>query len=216
MPMKSRHLVLLCALTVLPVLQGCVVPLLAAGGVTGATLIGTDRRSTGAYVDDRTFEAKLSAQINDKYPNSHVNVNSFNRVVLLTGEVADPAVSSQIELLARGLPNVRRVINQMVVAPVSSLGNRMNDSAITSKVKARMVGSKDFSSNHVKVVTERGEVYLLGLVTPNEAAAAEKLTSETAGVVQVKPYFELLDPKTTEPAPGSPSLTVPQPSGGKH
>ena len=191
--------ILLLAATAATTLSACI-PVVAAGA-GGALLVGADRRTTGVYVDDQSAEVKIGKQVSDSYPAAHVNVTSYNRVVLLTGEVPDEAAKRGIELLARGQPNVRRVYDQTVVSPVSSLGNRLNDSSLTSKIKARMVTANLFSPTHVKVVSERGEAYLLGLVTPDEASAATKIASETAGVLKVHTFFQLIDSQTNQMLP---------------
>lgn len=173
-------------------LSACV-PLAATGVVGGAALVGTDRRSSGAYVDDQTFAVRLSSQIKREFPDAHINVTSFNRGILLTGEVIDADVQAAVGLLARALPNVRRVYNKTVIAENSTLGNRLNDATLTAKVKARMLEARLFSPTHVLVVSERAEVFLMGLVTPEEGAAAAKIASETAGVYQVHTLFEYID-----------------------
>lgn len=179
-------------------LSACV-PLAATSVVGGAALVGTDRRTSGAYLDDQTFSTRLASQIKREFPDTHVNVNAFNRAILLTGEVPDLEVQSAVGLLARALPNVRRVYNKTVVTQNSTLGNRLNDAALTTKVKARMLEARQFSPTHVLVVSERAEVFLLGLMTPEEGAAAAKITSETSGVYQVHTLFEYIDHRHTQP-----------------
>ena len=156
-------------------------------------MVGTDRRTTGSYTDDQTFEVKLAGQIADKVPGVHVNVTSFNRAVLLTGEVPDDNARAQVDFLARAQPGVRKLYNYVVIAPNSTLGNRLNDSGLSAKVRTRLLQGKNFSSNHIKVVTERGEVYLLGLVSEAEGQEAAQLASETSGVLKVVTLYEYLD-----------------------
>ncbi|ACO75999.1 Probable hemolysin [Laribacter hongkongensis HLHK9] len=151
----TKSLGMAVAATILASQLAACVPLVAAGA-GGAVLVGADRRSSGVYVDDQTTEVKLAQQVSSGYPAAHVNVTSYNRAVLLTGEVPDEATRAGVELLARGMPNVRDVYNKTVVAGASSLGDRLNDGTLTSKVKARMVQANLFSPNHVKVVSERG------------------------------------------------------------
>ena len=117
-----------------------------------------------AIVDDQSLEFRLGQQIGQRVPDAHININSYNRAVLLTGEVPDEAARQQVEFLAQAQPGVRKAFNHTVVAPNASVGNRLNDSSLTTKVKARLVESSQISSNHVKVVSERGQVYLLGRV----------------------------------------------------
>ena len=125
--------------------------------------------------------------------NSHVNVTSYNRIVLLTGEVASAGAREEAERIARGVENVRGVINELQVAGNSSLTARSNDSFITSKVKARFVDAQRFNPLQVKVVTESNVVYLLGLVKRAEADEASKIASTTGGVQKVVRVFEYLD-----------------------
>ncbi len=186
----------------LPTLQGCLP--LVAGGVAGGVLVGADRRTTGVYVDDETIELKLTQQLQSELSDAHINVTSFNRVVLISGEVRDQAARSKVDLLARAIPNVRRVFNQTVVDVTSTIGNRLNDASLTSKVKARMVHANLFSPNHIKVISERGEVFLMGLVTPEEGGAAARIASETSGVLKVHALFEYIDPKMSQSAPVAP------------
>ena len=120
-------------------------------------------------------------------------MTSFNGIVLLTGEVPTPDLVASIEQIARTTPKVRRVDNELAVAPVSSIGTRTNDSYITSKVKARFVEANKFAPNHVKVVTERQIVYLMGLVTHAEADTAAQLAATTSGVTRVVKVFEYID-----------------------
>ncbi len=189
--MRRAAYAALGALTLAGALSACVPVVVAGAGA--AAMVGSDRRTTGTYTDDQTFEVKLGAQIAEKVPAAHVNVSSFNRALLLTGEAPDEAARAQIDFLARALPGVRKVYNYVVVAPNSTLGNRLNDSGLGAKVRARLLQGKNFSSNHIKVVTERGEVYLLGMVSEAEGLEAAQLASETAGVLKVVTLYEYLD-----------------------
>ena len=200
--MKKWPVWLLLA-ALLPTLQGCLP--LVAGGVAGGVLVGADRRTTGVYVDDEAIELKLAQQIQSELSDAHTNVTSFNRVVLISGEVHDPAARARIDLLARAIPNVKRVFNQTVVDIPSTIGNRLNDASLTSKVKARMVHANLFSPNHVKVISERGEVFLMGLVTPEEGSAAARIASETSGALKVHALFEYIDPKMSQSMPVPPA-----------
>src|SRR5574338_1376658 len=185
---------LLCALlagTLGSALQGCV-PLVAAGAGAGA-LVATDRRSSGAYVDDQTFEWKIESQIGDRCGDRvHVNVVSFNRVVLLAGEASDEATKDELSRIAEANANVRSVVNDVVIGPISSIGSRSNDAVITSKVKARFVDEATFGVTHVKVYTEAGTVYLMGLVTRKEADAATEIARTTSGAAKVVRVFEYI------------------------
>lgn len=189
--MRRAAYAALGALTLAGALSACVPVMVAGAGA--AAMVGSDRRTTGTYTDDQTFEVKLGAQIAEKVPGAHVNVSSFNRALLLTGEAPDEAARAQIDFLARALPGVRKVYNYVVVAPNSTLGNRLNDSGLGAKVRARLLQGQNFSSTHIKVVTERGEVYLLGMVSEAEGLEAAQLASETAGVLKVVTLYEYLD-----------------------
>jgi osmotically-inducible protein OsmY len=184
-------LALLCATSV--ALSGCV-PVVVAGAVGGAALVATDRRSAGVQLDDESIELKIMNNIGAGYGDRvHVNATSYNGVVLLSGEVPTQDLVGQIVEIARTTPKVRRVDNELAVAPVSSIGTRTNDSYITSKVKARFVEANKFAPNHVKVVTEREVVYLMGLVKRAEAETAAQLAATTSGVARVVKLFEYID-----------------------
>jgi osmotically-inducible protein OsmY len=171
-------------------LSACV-PAVVAVGVGAGMLVATDRRSTGAQLDDEAIELKVVDTISARWPdNVHVNVTSFNGVVLLTGEVPTDALSDEIAASVNAVERVRSVVNEMVVGAPSELGARTNDSYITSKVKSGFVEANRFSATHVKVVTERGVVYLMGIVSREEGSAAGQLAASTTGVVRVVKVFE--------------------------
>ena len=175
-------------------LQGCAETVIAVGAVA-AVMSATDRRSTGAQVDDEGIELRVTNRIDDRFGGKvHVNVTSFNYAVLLTGEVPDANTRAEVEKIARGAPGVRNVYNETQVAGVSSFGARTNDSYLTSKVKARFIDLGHFSANHVKVVTEASVVYLMGIVTEAEATDAVKIARTTDGVLKVVKIFEYCSP----------------------
>jgi osmotically-inducible protein OsmY len=189
-----RTLALLALLGLAPQLQGCL-PLMAGGaGVTALTL--EDRRSVGAQTEDKEIDMRGESRVNERFGDKvHINVTSFNRNVLITGEAPDAATKAQIESIVRELTNVRGVVNEVQLAGVSSFTARGNDSYLTSKVKARFVDNGgDFSVINVKVVTESGVVYLLGLVTRKEAEAAVEIARTTGGVQKVVRVFEYIEP----------------------
>ncbi|WP_293765925.1 BON domain-containing protein [uncultured Aquitalea sp.] len=165
---------------------------IVAGGAVGGAMVASERRTSGAYVDDQSIELKVADQIGKKLPSAHVNVTSYNRTVLLTGEVPSEEAKQQAELTARGMPNVRRVYNYTSVGPASGLSQRSNDTWITSKVRTRMLDGKGFSPNDVKVVTEAGTVYVMGLLTRQEAESVTRIVSETAGVQRVVSVVEFV------------------------
>ncbi|MBK5105353.1 MAG: BON domain-containing protein, partial [Burkholderiales bacterium] len=136
------------------------------------------------------------SRINDRFGGKvHINVNSYNRNALLTGEAPDVATKTDIERIVREIPNVRGVVNEIQIAGVSSYSARGNDSYLTSKVKTRFIDSNSgISANDVKVVTESGVVYLLGLVTRKEAEAAVEIARTTGGVQKVVRVFEYIEP----------------------
>jgi osmotically-inducible protein OsmY len=187
----TRSFVRLAAvLLMVPLLQACFP--LAVTGVGAAALVASDRRTTGMYVEDENIEWKILARVKDDFPGAHINATSFNRRVLLTGEAPAEPVRKQIEEAVRAIPSVREVVNEMQVAGASSITSRGNDAIITSNVKARMVNNRKFSPTHVKVVTEAGVVYLMGIVTPEEGEAAVEVARTTSGVNRVVKVFEYL------------------------
>jgi osmotically-inducible protein OsmY len=174
-------------------LGGCA-PIVVAGAAAGTALVVTDRRTAGAQVDDETIETKAAANANEQWGDRiHFNVTSFNAIVLLTGEAPDRATYDAIAAMVKGIPRVRSVQNEMVIAPNTPMSSRTNDTYITSKVKSRFVEANRFSATHVKVVTERQVVYLMGIVTRKEAADAADIAATTSDVVRVVKVFEYLD-----------------------
>lgn len=174
-------------------LQGCF-PVVAAGVGTGVSMI-QDRRTSGAYVEDEAIENKAFDRIGKQYKdnnNIHINVTSYNRSVLVTGEVSSEAVKADIGKLVGIIENVRTVHNELAISGVSSLTSRGSDSLVTSNVKIRFMQDKRFNAEHVKVITENGSVYLLGLVSPAEADMATEIASTTRGVMRVVRLFEYL------------------------
>jgi len=190
--MRRRLLVLSVMAGSVLGLSGCF-PLLVAGGA-GAAMVATDRRTSGTYLDDQTIALKASDQIGKKLPSAHVNVASYNRAALLTGEVPSEQAREEALLIVKALPNVRKVYDQTVVAPVTGISERNNDIWIATKVRGRLLNGKGFPPNQVKIVTERGVVYLLGMLTQAEGEAAAKVVSETSGVQKVVTLFETINP----------------------
>ena len=180
------------SLLLLTVLSGCA-PVVATGVGVGVSVL-EDRRTGGAFVEDQGIELKAERRISEKLrDNVHVNVTSFNRNVLLTGEAPTEAMKKEVERLVISVENVRNVTNEIAVAGISSFTSRSNDTLITSKVKGRFLDAKKFQINHVKVVTESGVVYLLGLVKRKEADDAVEIARSTGGVSKVVKVFEYLD-----------------------
>ena len=169
--------------------QGCI-PVIV-GGTGMAVAMVPDRRSTGTYVEDEGIEWKASKWISDRLGDKvHLNTTSFNRKLLLTGEAFNEASRDEAGRVAATVENVREVVNELRVAPTSTFSARSSDSYISSKVKARFVDQKDFHIQHVKVVTEAGVVYLLGLVSQKEGDAATEIARTTSGVQKVVRVFE--------------------------
>jgi osmotically-inducible protein OsmY len=199
---------LILALPALLGLQGC--PAILAGGGVAAVTSLEDRRTTGTQLDDSGIESRASTRIGDRFgERAHVNVISFNRALLLTGEAWDDATRTEIEKVAAAVPNVRSVTNEVQVAGASSATSRANDTAITAKVKGRFVNVKGLNPLHVKVVTEAGVVYLLGLVTETEAETATELARTTGGVRKVVKVFEYCK-ATDDPCKPEPPATPPR------
>lgn len=167
-------------------------PLVVGGAVVG-TMMAVDRRTTGTQVEDEGIELRsanrLSELLGDR---GHVNVTSFNRQVLLTGEVPSAQDRQRVEQVVLGVENVRSVVNDLAVMPPTSLGQRSNDTFITGKVRASLVDAKDLSASAFKVVTERNVVYLMGRVTQREAQRATEIARGVSGVSKVVRVFEML------------------------
>jgi osmotically-inducible protein OsmY len=187
-----RKFLTLFFIALLPVLSGCVAVAMGGAAATGF-IIGEDRRTVGTITEDQGIESKAASRIEDKVKDAHINITSYNRVVLLTGEVATEAAKADAERIARAVENVRNVFNELQVSGNASLQSRTNDSVITSKAKARFVDAGKFSPVHVKVVTENGVVYLLGMVSRQEAADATEVARTTGGVRKVVRLFEYTD-----------------------
>jgi osmotically-inducible protein OsmY len=173
-----------------PLLTGCV-PVVVAAGVGTGVMVATDRRSSGAQVDDEAIELKVAKAVGDRWGKEvHVNATSYNGIVLLTGEVPSTVVQDEVTQIAKTTDRVRLVQDYTTIGEVTDLGSRSNDSYITSKVKSRMVEAAKFAPNHVKVVTERGVVYLMGIVSRQEGNDAAQIAATTSGVARVVKVFE--------------------------
>lgn len=173
-------------------LQGCF-PVVAAGAGAGA-LMANDRRTSGAYIEDEAIENKAFDRIGKQFKDSvHVNVTSYNRNVLISGEVPDAQTKAQVERIIANIQNVGKIHNELAIAGQSSLTSRSNDTLITSNVKLRFMGDKRFSANNIKVVTENGTVYLMGIVRHSEAQAAAEVASGSSGVSRVVELFEYVE-----------------------
>ena len=173
-------------------LQGCF-PVIATGAGAGV-LMAEDRRTSGTFIEDQSIELKASKRLEEKFKNTiHINITSYNRTILMTGEVLTEDTKQEAEKIVRAVPSVSNVINELVIGLGSSYTSRSNDSYLTSKVKVRFVDLGKFQVNHVKVVTENSVVYLLGMVTRKEADNAVDIARTTGGVQKVVKLFEYID-----------------------
>ncbi|MFO1326407.1 MAG: BON domain-containing protein [Rubrivivax sp.] len=172
-------------------LAGCA-PLLVGGAMMGGTMMAIDRRTSGTQVEDQAIELKSSARIRDLALPAHVNVTSYNRMVLITGEVTREADKAAIEQVVSRVDQVRSVVNELAVAEPSSLPSRTQDSILSGKVKASFVDAKDLQAPAAKVVTERSVVYLMGRVTEREAARFADVARSVDGVKKVVRVFEIV------------------------
>lgn len=164
---------------------------LIVGGAVMTGVVATDRRTTGTQVEDESIEIKVASAVRKEMGDRiHLNVTSYNRQVLLTGEVRTAADKERAEKLAQSQENVKAVVNDLAVMPVSSLTERSKDTVITGRVKAAFVDAKDLQVGAIKVVTERGIVYLMGRVSPREAKRATDIARGMSGVTKVVRVFE--------------------------
>jgi osmotically-inducible protein OsmY len=182
--------VVLCG-ALLASLSGCV------GVMVGSAVMGAvataDRRTLGAQTEDKAIAVKAEIQVQKiTGENSHVNISSYNRKVLLTGEVKDEAAKSAVEREVRGIANVESVINELEIAGPSSYTARSSDALVTAKVKASLIDKKTVSAVSFKVVTERGNVYLMGIVTQREGNIAADVAQGVSGVQRVVKIFEYI------------------------
>jgi osmotically-inducible protein OsmY len=219
MTRKLRILLLLSMAAAMPQLSGCV-GAVAVGAGAGALMV-SDRRPSETYLSDQGIEIRAANRIDERFGDkAHVNVTSYNRAVLLTGEVPDAAARAEVEKIVAAVPDVKAISNELEIAGVSSLSARSNDSFITSKVKGRFLDANKFSVNAVKVVTENGVVYLLGIVSQAEADAAVEVARTTAGVRKVVRVFEIvsdtqakkLDDPTSKPTQSAAPAAAPAPA----
>lgn len=194
---KTRLTLAIALLATLPALQGCFPAVV--GGTAAGVMSVHDRRTIGTQTDDETLEWKARGRLPEQYrEQSNVSVTAYNRRLLLTGEVPNTEAKAATEAAVRTIDGLQGVYNELGIGPVSALGSRSNDSYITSKVKARLVDSEQLSANHVKVVTERGITYLLGIVNEREAKAAVAVARTTAGVLKVVNLLEIISEAETQ------------------
>lgn len=199
-----RRLALLAVLAAAAALPACA-PVVLGTAAVGTVLVATDRRTSGIQLEDESIELRAGSRLRDAMgEKGHINVTSYNRQVLLTGEVPTAGDRQAVEQVVARVENVRSVVNELVVAPNSTLSQRSNDSIITGKIKAGMVDAKDLQANAFKVVTERGAVYLMGRVTQRESTRATEVARGVSGVAKVVRVFEYItedELKALQPAP---------------
>ena len=184
------------------------------GGMVGGAMVASDRRTTGIQMEDEGIEQRSASARRENFGDKeHVNFTSYNRQVLMTGEVSSNQVRQQVEQLISRVENVRAVVNELAIGPASSIGDRTSDVLLVAKVKAAMVDSEDVFANVFKVVAERGTVYLMGRVTQREAQRATDVVRGVSGVKRVVRVFEYItedelksmQPKRTTEAPSQAS-----------
>ena len=182
-----------CAAALLTSTLTACVPLLLGGAVGGGALVASDRRTSGTQLEDEGIELRALGRL--KTPLSernHINLTSYNRQVLLTGEVANAQDKQQIEQIVAGVENVVSIVNELAVMGNSTLAQRSSDTLVTGRVKAALIDARDLSANAFKVVTERGTTYLMGRVTQREADRATDMVRATPGVQKVVRMLEII------------------------
>jgi osmotically-inducible protein OsmY len=176
-------------------LNGCAAPLLIGGAAATGISVAKDRRTAGTMLDDERIELNVLSEVardQELSQDSHLNVTSYNGIVLLSGEVQTDALGSRIATFATQVAKVREVRNELRIAPPSSAGERSRDTVITTRVKSRLVADPAIDGTSIKVVSENGTVYLMGLVSLDEAASAVEVTRNTNGVQRIVKVFEYI------------------------
>ena len=189
--LQHRWLVLPLAVLATAALQACA-PLLLGGVVLGGGLVVTDRRTTGIQLEDEGIELRAAARVRELATLGQVAITSYNRVVLITGEVPATREKQAVEEAVMKVENVRSVVNDLTIANNSGIGARSGDAILTAKVKASLIDAKDLQANAYKVVVERGVVYLMGRVTSREADRGVEVARAVQGVEKVVKVFEIL------------------------
>lgn len=189
--LRAAHVAAL-AVAAATLLPACA-PLLMGGAMVGGALSSVDRRTTGTQVEDQAIELKSAARVRELTgEQAHVNATSYNRIVLLTGEVPDAAARGAVEQAIARMEGVRSVVNELAVMGKTTLTARSNDALLSARVKAGFIDAKDLQVQSVKVTTERGVVHLMGRVTEREAARAVEVARSVPGVQKVVRVFEIL------------------------
>jgi osmotically-inducible protein OsmY len=191
--MKTKTALTLTAAALAGLLATGCAPLIVGGAMVGGVAVATDRRTAATQLEDQTIEVKAGARIREQLGDRvRVSVNSYNRVVLITGEANSEDSRARAEAVVGGVENVQKVLNEVAIVPASSLSSRSNDVLIQSKVKAQLIDARDLHSNAFFVVVERGEVFLMGRVTEREAARATEIARQVSGVKKVVRAFEII------------------------
>jgi len=176
-------------------LAGCA-PLIVGAAAVGTGLMVTDRRTSGAQIDDEAIELRAALRLSEAMGDHvHINVTSYNRQVLLTGEAPTEALKQQAEQIAARVDNVRGIVNEIAVMSPTTLPQRSGDVLITGKIRASLVDASDLQATAFKVVTERGNVYLMGRVTQREADRTTSIARQVGGVQRVVRIFEIVTPE---------------------
>lgn len=189
--MMKTLLVALSAVAAASLMSACA-PLILGSAMVGGALVAVDRRTAGTQLEDEAIELKAGARAREVSPAGHINVTSYNRMLLVTGEVPNDVDRKAVEQVVGRIENVRSVVNELAVAGNSALGVRSSDSLISGKVKASFIDAKDLQAQAIKVTTERGVVYLMGMVTEREATRASDVARSISGVHKVVRVFELI------------------------
>lgn len=190
--MNKISLTLAAAVLASTLATGCA-PLLIGGAMVGGVNVATDRRTSATQLEDETIEIKAGARIREHLGDKvHINVNSYNRVALITGEARNEADQAEVERIVAGVENVTKVLNEVAVTMHSSLSSRSSDVVIQGKVKAQFIDARDLLSNAFYVVVERGQVFLMGRVTEREADRATEIARQVGGVKKVVRAFEII------------------------
>lgn len=210
--MKQVHWVRISAALALVMGLGACAPLVV-GSFVGGAMVATDRRTSGTQLEDEGIELRSANRIREMVGDRvHVNITSYNRQVLLTGEVPNDRDRQYLAKLVSEVDNVRTVVNELAVMPASSLGDRSTDALITGKIKASMLDSKDIFASAYKVVTERGTVYLMGRVTQREANRATDIARTVGGVKKVVRVFEVISEEELKALLPEPPKAPPAPA----
>jgi osmotically-inducible protein OsmY len=173
-------------------LASCAAPLMF-GGVLGGAMVASDRRSAGIQLEDETIEQRAATAMRENFGSKeHINITSYNRQVLITGEVSNDTVRRQAESLVSRVENVRAVVNELAIGAASSTSDRASDALLVAKVKASMVDTEDVFANVFKIVGERGTIYMMGRVTQREAKRATDVVRGVSGVKRVVRVFEYI------------------------